>query len=89
MIKSQIDINIDNREIKKSSKALLCSSFIKTEKILKEKKKGKKLYEIPIIIESSLGGEKYSFKDFKNMKDLKTDNIYRANYRLIKFCTEN
>ena len=49
MIKSQLDNIPDNKGIKKGSRGLLCSNFIKSDKILKEKK-GKKLYDIPIMI---------------------------------------
>ena len=48
----------------------------------------KKIYNIPIIIESSVGGNKYSFKTKKKLYNLKLDVIYEASYKLIKFCSE-
>ena len=86
MIKSQIENNQNNITIEKGTKALLCSNFILKGNILKVKKLGKKLYEIPIIIEKVVGGSKYSFKVTKNVKNLKKKKLYEANYKLIKFC---
>ena len=88
-LKSQINENKDNIVIEKGSKALLCSNFTLNGKILNEKRFGKKNYEIPIIIENSIGCNKYSFKVCKNFKCLKKNKIYEANYKLIKFCNEN
>lgn len=53
-----------------------------------KKKKTKKIYNIPIIIESLFGGNKYSFKTKKKLYNLKLDVIYEASYKLIKFCSE-
>ena len=85
MIKSQININTNSIIVEKGSKALLYNNFSVKGNILKEKKFGKKLYNIPIIIENSIGGIKYSFKLTKNYKNLKKDTLYEANYKLIKF----
>lgn len=66
---------------------MLCNSFKKKGTILLTDSKKKKIYDIPIIIESSLGGDKYKFKVVYNVKKLKTNKIYQANYKLIKFCS--
>ena len=57
--------------------------------ILLTDSKKKKIYDIPIIIESSLDGDKYKFKVVHNVKQLKTNKIYQANYKLIKFCSND
>ena len=52
----------------------------------KYNKKGK--YIIPIIIEGCKGGNNCSFKLTVNLDGLKNDTIYKADYRLIKRCSE-
>ena len=47
------------------------------------------MQEIPIISEYSIGGINYSFKIIKEMFGLKTNIIYMANNKLIKFCSED
>lgn len=87
-IKSQINKNTTNEIVIKGSKCLLCNNFIKKGNILKISKSGKKLYNIPIIINSSLGGNKYKFNTTKNINGLKKTKIYEADYKLIKLCSE-
>ena len=67
----------------------MCSNFIRNGKIIKPNKYGKKIYEIPIIIESSEGAQKYKFKIGKELNGLKFGTIYEAHYKLIKFCSNN
>ena len=55
---------------------------------MNEKKFGKKIYDIPVIIEESNDGNKYKIKVNKNIKNLKVNNIYEWNYKLIKFCSD-
>ena len=57
--------------------------------IIKRKKKDIKLYNIPIIIEDAKGGDKYRIKLLNDYNELKKDRIYEANYKLIKFCSED
>ena len=47
-----------------------CYAILSKKKgtILLTDSKKKKIYDIPIIIESSLGGDKYKFKVVKNVK---------------------
>ena len=73
--------------VEKGSKDLFCSSFNVKGKIIKEKKFGKKLYDIPLLIEESIGGTKYSFKPAINFKNLKSNKVYEAGCKLIKFCS--
>lgn len=84
MIKSQIDENKNTIFVKKGSKGLLSSNFKKEGKFLKETlKKGK--YNIPIIIESAVGGTKYKFKVKNEGYGLKLNVVYTCNYKMIKF----
>ena len=83
-IKSQINENKNSIIVKTCSKALLVPNFVLKGITIKEKKKAKKLYEIPIIIENSIGGTKQGFKVTRNLKNNK---VYEANYKLIKFCS--
>ena len=78
MVKFQIDENKKNPEINKGSKELLYSVFIKNGNLLKKKIKGKKIYDILKIIESSYGDENYAFKCIKDIRSLKKDKIYKA-----------
>ena len=55
---------------------------------MNEKKFGKKIYDIPVIIEESNGGNKYKIKVNKNIKNLKVNTLYDCNYKLIKFCSD-
>ena len=77
MIKSQINKNNSNDIIIKGSKCLLCNNFIKKGNILRVSKTRKKLYNIPIIIKSSIGGNKYKFNSTKNNYGLKKQSFMR------------
>ena len=87
-IKSQINKNKECAIIEKGSKALLCRNFVKNGKYLNEKKFLKKIYDIPVIIEESNGGNKCKIKVNKNIKNLKVNTLYDCNYKLIKFCSD-
>ena len=57
MTKSQINENKNCPIIEKGSKALLCSNFVVYGKEIREKFKSKKIYDIPIVIDSTIGGD--------------------------------
>ena len=84
-IKSQINDNSSVFIIKKGSKALLEDNFSKKGNNLKQKFNKKGCYTIPIIIDSSIGGTRYKFQVAVNINGLEKGNFYIANYRLIKF----
>ena len=88
MVKSQIDDNKNSILISKGSKGLLSSNFIKEGKFLKESLK-KGIYNIPIIIDSAVGGTKYKFKVKKEVYGLKLNTLYTCNYKMIKFCNND
>ena len=75
--------------IENDTKALLCTKFNKKGYKLIEVLKGKKIYGVPIIIDSSFGGDYYKFKIIKNFGNLNKDIVYKAHYKLIKFYTED
>ena len=45
------------------------------------------MYRIPIIIQDPLGGLYYSFNVPIDILNWSADNIYKAEYKLIKRCT--
>ena len=45
-------------------------------------------YRIPILIQEPLGGTNYSFSVIKDICDLKSNIIYKEDYRLIKRCCD-
>ena len=85
-LKSQNKVYKNFNIIQKGERVLLNETYSKAGNVLKNKfnKKGK--YIIPIIIEEALVGIRYSFKVPVNINDLEIDNIYKADYRLIKRC---
>ena len=88
VIKSQKNKILKNNVIQKGEKCLLSDLYIIKNNSLKMKfnKIGK--YRIPILIQEPLGGTNYSFSVTKDICDLKSNIIYKADYRLIKRCCE-
>ena len=74
MIKSEINVNENSVVIDSGTKALLCCNFNKNGKVLLNDLK--KVDDIPVIIDSSLEGDKYKIKVYYNIKGLKINTIY-------------
>lgn len=89
MVKLQLEEKMISVIVEKGIKALLLCNYKLKGKSLKEKFKNKKIYDIPIIIEASLGCDYYQFKVWKNLRDLKVNNTYKAYYKLIKFVSDD
>ena len=89
VIKSQKNKILKNNAIQKGEKCLLSDLYIIKNNTLKMKYNKIGKYRIPILIQEPLGGTNYSFNVIKDICDLKSNIIYKADYRLIKRCSDN
>ena len=72
----------------KNKKCLLANNIKVIGNVVKLLFKNKGKYSIPIIIDEGLGGCEYKFHVPLDISILKKDIKYRANYKLIKDCSE-